>query len=241
MRMAEQEALDGIMGTLGAKAWRCAECRMSLTRCVCLGGEGSEVGPGGRGARGWGARVLGWERPLLGGEQLYQGEIRWRSSWGLRGGRQQVWGIAGRVAGRVGASGSGAPEKPGEGWDGASFGGRWARGLIRSGSGVPQEGIRRTAWGLQGRGGGFLLGTQRVRRRRVGSGERGVISSPPSRLPGPQALVARAAPAGSSSSTCGPCSAGACAVARADPQPRGRKAREDAARSGRRCSDGWSR
>lgn len=57
----------------------------------------------------------------------------------------------GGVAGRVGASGSGAPEKPGEGWDGASFGGRWARGLIRgAGRGFP----RRSQEDCLGTGGG---------------------------------------------------------------------------------------
>ena len=78
------------------RPWRCAECRMSLTRCVCLGGGGVRGGTRaavGRGRRG--ARVLGWERPLLGGEQLYQGEIGGAQSGVCAEGAHGYRGVAG--------------------------------------------------------------------------------------------------------------------------------------------------
>lgn len=173
------------------RPWRCAECRMSLTRCLCLGGGGVRGGTraaAGRGADGSQSARLG-EASSRWGATL-SGRDRWRSSWGLRGGRQRVWGIAGEgVAGRVGASGSGAPEKPGEGWDGASFGGRWARGLIREQVRGSPEGVRRTAWGLgAGRGSRWVPG--------VGAGgweagrEGHQQLTLPRGFPGPQALVA---------------------------------------------------
>lgn len=87
----------------------------------------------------------------------------------------------------LGPLGGGAPEKAGEGWDGASFGGR-SLGLIREQVVFPirsQEDCLGT-----GGGEGFPLGT----RRGAGGWETGREGhrrlTPPRGFPGPQALVA---------------------------------------------------
>lgn len=135
------------------RPWRCAECRMSLTRCVCLGGGGVRGGTraaAGRGAEGSQSARLG-EASSRWGATL-SGRDRWRSSWGLRGERPRVCGIAGEgLPAGLGPLGVELRRNPEEGWDGASFGGRWARGLIRgAGRGFP----RRSQEDCLGTGGG---------------------------------------------------------------------------------------
>ena len=74
----------------------CAECRMSLTRCVCLGGVGVRGGTREavwRGAEGSQSARLGETSSRWGATLL--GRDRWRSIRGLRGGCPRVSGCSG--------------------------------------------------------------------------------------------------------------------------------------------------
>ena len=240
--LSSSEALDGIVGTLGAKALalRRMQDEPYQVRLLVRGRDaGWNPAPVG-GEWESGRRALRGERPLLGGEKLSQGEIGGALPGVCAEGARGYRGVA-RDPGGIAASGWWSSGESGEGWDGAPFGGRWGR-------------VRELIWGgrtgvthwepggptAAGGGQGFPLGV-RSGSGRVGSGEGGVTG-------GSHPLASSRVPrswwpsctGGRWSSTCGPCSAGACAAA-----PRGPAAAWPAGsgrtrRSCRGCSDGWS-
>lgn len=190
--LSSSEALDGIVGTLGAKALalrRMQDEPYQVHLLVRGRDAGWDPGPVGGGWESR-ARALRGERPLLGGDKLSQGEIGGALPVVCAEGARGYRGVA-RDAGGVGASGWWSSGESGEGWDGAPSGGRWGR---------VRELIRRSRTGVThwepggppaaGGGQGFPLGV-RSGSGRVGSGEGGRRRlTPPRVFPGPQELVA---------------------------------------------------
>lgn len=221
--LSSSEALDGIVGTLGAKALalrRMQDEPYQVHLLVRGRDAGEDPGPVGGGWESR-ARALRGERPLLGGEKLSQGEIGGALPVVCAEGARGYRGVA-RYAGGVGASGWWSSGESGEGWDGAPSGGRWGR---------VRELIRRSRTGVThwepggppaaGGGQGFPLGV-RSGSGRVGSGEGGSPAAhSPSRLPGSPGAGGRAAPAGAGRVRAAPVPRSPALRLRADPQPRG--------------------
>lgn len=94
--LSSSEALDGIVGTLGAKALALRRMQDEPYQVRLLGrGRGAGWNPGGRGARAEGSQSARLGETSSRWGATLSGRDRWRSIWGLRRGCPRVSGCSG--------------------------------------------------------------------------------------------------------------------------------------------------